>query len=258
MVLSRMLTPSWRYCRALPVPQAARAAMVTRRGRAAESGDVRKYRPMTETDRLHLNPAHFFALLRSHSTTFFAGVPDSLLKDICAYISQNVPRENHVISANEGTALATAAGHYFATRKIPCVYLQNSGLGNLVNPLLSLCSNKVYSVPVLLMVGWRGEPGIKDEPQHLVQGRLTPGLLAEMGIPVEILPEYSEGAFEVLEEAYKYMHKEKAPFALLVKKQTFEQYNLDFQACFSAPGMEHREEVLARILNTFTKDPIVA
>lgn len=212
---------------------------------------------MTETDRIQLNPAHLFALLRSHNTKFFAGVPDSLLKDICAYITQNVPRDSHVIAANEGTALATAAGNYFATGNIPCVYLQNSGLGNLVNPLLSLCSNKVYSVPVLLLIGWRGEPGVKDEPQHGVQGKLTPGLMREMGIPVEILPEYSEGAFEVLEEAYKYMNEEKAPFALLVKKQTFEKYSLDHVSPFDTPGMEHREEVLARILATFDKEPTV-
>jgi len=226
-----------------------------------ERADKRVYRPMTETMRTNLNPAHLFALLKSHNTTFFAGVPDSLLKDICAYITENVPAEQHVISANEGTALATAAGYYLATRNIPCVYLQNSGLGNLVNPLLSLCSAKVYSIPVLIMIGWRGEPGVKDEPQHLVQGRLTPGLLDEMGVPYEILPEYSDGAFDVLEKAYKYMQTEKAPFALLVKKSTFEQYDLAAstieQGSFSAPGMLHREEVLERIIATFPEEPLV-
>merc|ERR1719414_1235606 len=168
---------------------------------------------MTETVRTFLNPEHFFALLRSHNTRFFAGVPDSLLKDVCAYITENSAPGHHVISANEGTALATAAGHYLAKRTIPCVYLQNSGLGNLVNPLLSLCSSKVYSIPVLLLIGWRGEPGKQDEPQHLLQGRLTPGLLEEMGVPYEILPDYSDGAFDVLDSAYRYMKEERSPFA---------------------------------------------
>lgn len=228
----------------------------------AAEGDAkvsRIYRPMTETVRTFLNPAHFFALLRSHGTNFYAGVPDSLLKDICAFITDNTTSENHVIAANEGTALAIAAGHYLATHRIACVYLQNSGLGNLVNPLLSLCSEKVYSIPALLLIGWRGEPGKKDEPQHNLQGRLTPNMLAEMGIPYEILPDYAEGAFEVLDKAYKYMEQEKAPFALLVKKQTFEKYQLagKDENYEDKEGMLHREEILEHIISAFPDDPVV-
>jgi phosphonopyruvate decarboxylase len=216
------------------------------------------YRPMSETERTYLNPGHFFALMRSHGTSFFSGVPDSLLKDLCAFITERVPKEDHVISANEGTALATAAGHYLATQNIPCVYLQNSGLGNLVNPLLSLCSNKVYSIPVLLLIGWRGEPGAKDEPQHLVQGKITPNLLSEMGIAHDILPDHSDGAFEVLNKAYAYMRKEKSPFALLVKKATFEKFNLaSDQGAFSEPNMLHREEILEEIITSFPDEPLV-
>lgn len=216
------------------------------------------YRPMTETTRTFLNPAHFFALLRSHNTTFFAGVPDSLLKDACAFITENVPKDSHVLSANEGTAIATATGHYLATGNVPCVYLQNSGLGNLVNPLLSLCSQKVYSIPVLLLIGWRGEPGKKDEPQHLVQGKLTPGMLEQMGVPYDILPDYSDGAFDVLQKAYTYMEREKAPYAVLVKKQTFEKYGLaGDQGAFTGPDMLHREEVLDKIITCFPDDPLV-
>mmetsp|Transcript_44007 Transcript_44007/g.113775 ORF Transcript_44007/g.113775 Transcript_44007/m.113775 type:complete len:463 (+) Transcript_44007:77-1465(+) len=225
----------------------------------ADKGARYVFRPMTETIRTFLNPAHFFALLRAHGTTFFAGVPDSLLKDICAFITDNTSGENHVIAANEGTALAIAAGHYLATHRIACVYLQNSGLGNTVNPLLSLCSAKVYSIPALLLIGWRGEPGKKDEPQHLLQGRLTPNMLTEMGIPYEILPDYAEGAFEVLNKAYDYMEREKAPFALLVKKQTFEKYKLKTEGgeCESKGDMLHREEVLERIIAAFPDDPVV-
>jgi phosphonopyruvate decarboxylase len=221
--------------------------------------DRRVYRPMTETMRTFLKPAHFYALLRSHGTTFFVGVPDSLLKDLCAFITETMPKDSHVIAANEGTALAMATGHYLATGKIPCVYLQNSGLGNLVNPLLSICSSKVYSIPVLLIIGWRGEPGKKDEPQHLLQGELTPGLLQEMGVPYKILPDYSDGAFEVLEQAYEHMRKERSPFALLVKKQTFDQYSLSTdQGSFSGGGRLHREEVLEQIVDVFPDAPLVS
>jgi len=216
------------------------------------------YRPMTETVRTFLNPAHFFMLLKAHGTGFFTGVPDSLLANVCAYITDNTSSGDHIIAANEGTAMAAAAGHYLATGQIACVYLQNSGLGNLVNPLLSLCSSKVYAIPTLMLIGWRGEPGKKDEPQHLLQGKLTPTMLTEMGIPYEILPDYAEGAFEVLEKAYAYMKENHAPFALLVKKQTFEKYSLDSEVeAFTCSNMLHREEILEQIIHAFPNDPLV-
>lgn len=225
---------------------------------ATGKSDLRVYRPMTETVRTFLNPAHFFTLLKAHGTSFFTGVPDSLLKDMCAYITENMPAENHIIAANEGTALATAAGHYLATGKIACVYLQNSGLGNTVNPLLSMCSQKVYAIPALLIIGWRGEPGKKDEPQHLLQGALTPSMLKEMGVPYEILPDYAEGAFEVIQKAYAYMEADKTPFALLVKKQTFEKYKMTAEApVFSGENMLHREEILEQVIDKFPTEPLV-
>eukprot|EP00933_Yihiella_yeosuensis_P031262 TRINITY_DN2480_c0_g1_i1.p1 TRINITY_DN2480_c0_g1~~TRINITY_DN2480_c0_g1_i1.p1 ORF type:complete len:482 (-),score=105.03 TRINITY_DN2480_c0_g1_i1:363-1757(-) len=224
----------------------------------ARKADQRIYRPMTETVRTFLNPAHFFMLLRAHGTSFFTGVPDSLLKDMCAYITETVASENHVIAANEGTATAIAAGHYLATGNIAAVYLQNSGLGNTVNPLLSLCAQQVYSIPTLLIIGWRGEPGKKDEPQHLLQGALTPKMLQEMGIPYEILPDYAEGAFTVLEKAYAYMNREKAPFALLVKKQTFEKFRMSVEhSPFEGDDMLHREEILELIIEEFPTAPLV-
>lgn len=221
-------------------------------------GDRRVYRPMDETMRYYLNPAHFVALLKSHGTTFFTGVPDSLLKDFAAFITDTVPSSEHVIAVNEGTALSIAAGHHLATGRIACVYLQNSGLGNTVNPLLSLCSPKVYSIPVLLIVGWRGEPGKKDEPQHLLQGALTAGMLEQMDVPYEILPDYAEGAFDVLQKAYTHMEKNKGPFALLVRKDTFAKHILQAeQYVFSGESMLHREEILERVALEFPVDPLV-
>ncbi|KNC83610.1 phosphonopyruvate decarboxylase [Sphaeroforma arctica JP610] len=107
------------------------------------------------------------------------------------------------------------------------VYLQNSGLGNIVNPLMSLATPEVYSIPMLLLIGWRGEPGKKDEPQHLVQGKATEEMLEGLKIPYAILPDYEEGAEQVLHDAKKYMAEHKGPYALLVRKRTFMPYKLE-------------------------------
>ena len=106
------------------------------------------------------------------------------------------------------------------------VYLQNSGLGNIVNPILSLADPKVYSIPMLLVIGWRGEPGKKDEPQHQVQGRVTPHLLREMSIPYEVLPDFEEGMEAAVANAYSYMNTHRGPYALLIKKNTFAKYKM--------------------------------
>jgi len=123
---------------------------------------------------------------------------------------------------------------------------------------LSLCSSKVYSIPALLLIGWRGEPGRKDEPQHLLQGELTPSLLEQMCVPYEILPDHAEGAFTVLQRAYTEMERDQAPFALLVKKGTFEKYKLRAQQeAFSSEDMLHREEILEQVVSHFPNDPLV-
>ncbi|CAE1283431.1 E4.1.1.82 [Acanthosepion pharaonis] len=181
---------------------------------------------LTELVRDFLNPAEFYKIMQKIGIDFFCGVPDSLLKDFCAYITDNTPRQKHVITANEGSAVSMAAGYYLATGKFGMVYLQNSGLGNIVNPLMSLASPSVYSIPMLLLVGWRGEPGKRDEPQHKVQGQATPGLLAAMGIPFQPLPDYHEGAEQALKTACHYMKSSKGPYCLLVKRQTFLPYRL--------------------------------
>ncbi|MEG0372191.1 MAG: thiamine pyrophosphate-binding protein, partial [Clostridium sp.] len=116
------------------------------------------------------NTEVFYKHLKDNSIEFFTGVPDSLLKNLCAYLTDNVDKSKNIIAANEGNALGMAAGHYLATGNIPVVYMQNSGLGNIVNPLASLTDALVYSIPALLIVGWRGEPNKKDEPQHKKQG----------------------------------------------------------------------------------------
>lgn len=160
------------------------------------------------------------ALVKS-GIDMFTGVPDSLLKNICAYITDTAPREKHIIAANEGNAVGIAAGHYLATGKPALVYMQNSGLGNTVNPLLSLADEKVYSIPMVLMIGWRGEPGVHDEPQHVKQGEVTLALLDAMQIPYIILEDVNQIPAQVA-----LAMERKAPTAIVIRKGTFGSYKL--------------------------------
>ena len=157
---------------------------------------------------------------------FFTGVPDSLLQSICAYITDFTPKEKNLIAANEGAAVGVAAGYYLATGKIPLVYMQNSGLGNAINPLLSLVDEKVYKLPMLFMVGWRGEPGIKDEPQHKKQGEVTIALLEAMQIPYTILDEREEMALQQIQNAIVQVKNESISHVLLIRKGLFGKYKL--------------------------------
>ncbi len=167
---------------------------------------------------------NFFDSLRFHGVEFYTGVPDSLLADLCYYIDEKVEDGKHLIAGNEGNAIGLAIGYHLATRKYALVYMQNSGLGNAVNPLLSLADPEVYNIPMLLVVGWRGEPGVKDEPQHLKQGRVTLSQLDLMEIPYWIL-DANSNVNEILNVVFLTMQKRNSPVALVVRKNTFEKYN---------------------------------
>ena len=173
-----------------------------------------------------LCPQYFVETLQENNIDFFTGVPDSLLKSVCAYITDHTEPECNIIAANEGAALSLAAGYHLATHKIPVVYMQNSGLGNCVNPLMSLVDKAVYHIPVLLVIGWRGEPGIKDEPQHIKQGQVTLSLLETMGIRYEILAGENEAFKRQLQSALAYQERTGESFAFVVRKGTFEEYKL--------------------------------
>jgi len=198
-----------------------------------------------------------YRMLADKGIDFYCGVPDSLLKSYCAYVTDNNPVENHIITANEGTAVAMAAGYHMATKRIACVYLQNSGLGNTVNPLLSLCDKKVYQLPCLILIGWRGEPGVKDEPQHVAQGELSGPLLDSL-CPYQVLPTDTEGAARVLAEAFDYMKTNSAPYAILIRKDTFNSYSLKKQ--LNVPHYEMtREDAIKSVLNALdSKDVVVS
>lgn len=173
-----------------------------------------------------MKPSELFNILRDNRIKCFCGVPDSLLKDFCAYITDNTDNKNHTITANEGNAIALASGHYLATGNPAVVYMQNSGIGNCVNPLLSLTDEDVYKIPLLMFIGWRGEPDKKDEPQHIKQGKVTDKLLDAMGIKYEILPQDFDEAKPLIQKAINYIREEQVPFAFIVKKGTFEKYSL--------------------------------
>ena len=168
-----------------------------------------------------ISPKEFHATLAAEGVDFLAGVPDSLLKEFCAYVDAALPPEAHVIAANEGTAVGLAAGHYLATGNLPMVYLQNSGLGNTINPLLSLADSEVYGLPMIVLIGWRGAPGVKDEPQHVKQGRVTPALLEAMELPYRVLDGDPKVAAETALWASRTARDTSAPVVLLVQKGAF-------------------------------------
>ena len=172
-----------------------------------------------------ISPAFFIDSLKKSGIEFFAGVPDSLLKNICAYIADNIDGSHNIITANEGAAIGLAAGYHLATGKAGVVYMQNSGQGNIINPLASLTDKEVYNIPVLLLIGWRGRPGVHDEPQHVKQGKITTGLLNVMGINYEVLSKDEDKAALQIAKAVKALQQYEV-FALVIEKDTFDEYKL--------------------------------
>lgn len=173
-----------------------------------------------------ISPEFFYNKLASYGIDFYAGVPDSLLKNLCAYITDHADAAHNIIAANEGGAMGLAAGHYLATGQIPVVYMQNSGEGNIINPLASLTDPDVYNIPVLLVIGWRGKPGVHDEPQHVKQGKVTTGLLNVMGIDYTVLSKEEDKAEVQIKKAVAYMQATKQCYALVIEKDTFDAYAL--------------------------------
>ena len=173
-----------------------------------------------------IQPKFFYDTLANNSINFYAGVPDSLLKNLCAYITDHADAAHNIIAANEGGAMGLAAGHYLATGQIPVVYMQNSGEGNIINPLASLTDKDVYNIPVLLVIGWRGKPGVHDEPQHVKQGKVTTGLLNVMGIDYTVLSKEEDKAAGQIKKAVDFMKATKECYALVIEKDTFDTYTL--------------------------------
>ena len=204
-----------------------------------------------------INPKEFYEVLIKYGVSFFTGIPDSLLKEFCSTIDDFTNSSSHVIASNEGTAIGIAVGHHLASGGLPLVYLQNSGLGNTVNPLLSLCDKEVYSIPLVLLIGWRGEPGVKDEPQHLKQGRVTPNILDAMEIPYKLITKNKEKSIENTKWAIKKAINLLAPVALLVQKGAFEKLDIECPKNIKDQRLISREDAISIITKNISKESII-
>ena len=194
-----------------------------------------------------------FDALQEMSVNFFTGVPDSLLNDFCLYMVKNIPDGQHVMAANEGNAIAIAAGHYMATGKIPVVYMQNSGIGNATNPLLSLTHDCVYGIPMVLVIGWRGDPAINDHAQHKKQGELTPVLMTDMDIPYEIL-DSDDTVVEKFAWAVTKAKEISSPVALIAKKAILTEKVK--KQDYPESRLMNREETIAAVIDILGSDAI--
>lgn len=200
-------------------------------------------------------PKFFIDKLQAEGVEFYTGVPDSLLKNVCAYITDHFDDHHHLIAANEGGAVALAAGYHLATGKVGCVYMQNSGEGNAVNPLASLTDSEVYHIPMLLLIGWRGRPGVHDEPQHVKQGKVTTGLLNVMGINYEVLSKEEDKAAIQIEKAMCSIRQTGNVYALVVEKDTFDSYTL--QNVVKNDYTMSREEAIQIVASSIPDDAVI-
>ncbi len=172
-----------------------------------------------------INCNELYEVFKKHDLLFFTGVPDSTFKDWMKFLAdEHGEKVTNIIACNECEATAIAAGYHLATKKIPIIYMQNSGLGKTVNPITSLSDPEVYSIPTILMIGWRGEPGIKDEPQHKKMGRITTKMLDTLEIPYIILPDNIDQADQTIAEIKSIAIQENKPVAIIIKKDIFEDY----------------------------------
>jgi phosphonopyruvate decarboxylase len=211
-----------------------------------------------------IDTIYFLKGLLSADIRFVTGVPDSLLKDVCAHITCELSPECHIIATNEGSAVGLAIGHYLVTSRPALVYMQNSGLGNVVNPLTSLADPKVCGIPMVLMIGWRGEvlddeSQISDEPQHVKQGRITLSQLDTLGIPYTVLSAVtpSEDIEGVLKEAVAKALACSGPVALVIRKNTFSRF--EFTSKADSEWDLSREDAIRVIVDSLPSDtPIVS
>lgn len=189
---------------------------------------------------------------------FFTGVPDSQLKALCNYLmhTYGIDPKHHIIAANEGNCTALAAGYHLATGKVPVVYMQNSGEGNIINPVASLLNDKVYAIPVIFIIGWRGEPGIHDEPQHIYQGEVTVKLLEDMGIASFAIGKDTrdEEVAAKMEEFRKILAMGK-DVAFVIRKEAI---SYDEKVKYKNDNTMLREEIIQHIVKASGEDPIIS
>jgi len=199
-----------------------------------------------------INTKNFLKILKENDLAYFSGVPDSTFKELISEICEDKEVENR-ISANECEAIATATGYHLSTKKIGVVYMQNSGFGKTINPITSLISKEVYSIPIILFIGYRGEPGEKDEPQHKTMGKLTLPFLKMLEIPYEILfPDYDQ-AGELIRRMKELAEKTNYAVAIVIKKGVFEGDVKKEENKYELL----REEAINLIINEIKKESII-
>lgn len=202
-----------------------------------------------------MNVKNFISIIIKQKNFFAVGVPDSQLRALCDYLMQEYGISyNHIVAANEGNCVAIAAGHYLATKAIPLVYLQNSGIGNIVNPVESLL--KIYKIPCIFVIGWRGEPGVKDEPQHLYQGKSTLDYLKLLDIPFfNLKPETTQKEIKEIADRFQQFLEKGQSVAYVVSKAALENEKI---IVYQNNNSLCREGVLEEVLAVTGSDPIVS
>lgn len=189
---------------------------------------------------------------------FYTGVPDSQLKALCDYLmhTYGIDPRHHIIAANEGNCAAIAAGYYLSTGKVPVVYMQNSGQGNVINPVASLLNERVYAIPMLFIVGWRGQPGIHDEPQHIFQGEITLKLLEDMGIASFVIDrDTTEQAVTEAMAGFRDILAAGKQAAFVIRKNAL---SFGQKVCYKNDCLMTREEIIRHIVRVSGEDPIVS
>ena len=197
-------------------------------------------------------------MVRIIGADFYSGVPDSQLKALCNYLmnTYGIDPKHHIIAANEGNCVALAAGYHLATGKVPVVYMQNSGEGNIINPVASLLNDKVYAIPMIFIVGWRGEPGVHDEPQHIFQGEVTVKLLEDMEIATFVIgKDTTEYELEQIMNEFKNVLANGKNVAFVIRKGALEY---DEQVEYKNDNSMLREDIIKHIVLFSGEDPIIS
>ena len=207
-----------------------------------------------------LDPKKLLHIFLDCGISFAAGVPDSLLKNFCNVVETVFTENKHIVAANEGSAVALGVGHYLGSGELPLVYMQNSGLGNAVNPLVSLCDDRVYGIPTVMLIGWRGElledgSQLRDEPQHAKQGEITPAMLDVMNIPYITLDEKTDLSSGQVERLVTIAKTELRPVAILARKGSFAPTKSRVQN--RTKDFPKREQIIEGILNLVPQDSVV-
>ena len=203
-----------------------------------------------------MKPEVFFQVLKEQGVEFYTGVPDSTLKHFCFFMDSQTSQNSHIIAANEGSAIGIATGYYLSTGKVPLVYMQNSGFGNALNPITSLVDESVFSIPMIIMMGWRGEPGVKDAIQHKKDGEVQEDILKSLNLSYTHISDDLVKMKNQMEDIFDSVKNNNEPHVILVSKNYFQRFNSQ-QAVIDKAKFLTREMALTHIINNIEDDDVV-